>query len=185
MLGCSIICINRSIICRFPDVFDIQTNRQYHSDQHILITECQAVKFKMFNYSYLKVFEHICCKPLHFLNSLSSFKEHNFCVEIQVFIYANGISSLAIQGGVSPASWKCSEEFFSHQIKSRDPLKLGLVSKILHSVLIKLLAIYYFVFFLKGIVILTKCLPFSCLQVSKCVGTAVSASTIALGSSKF
>ncbi|KAM1057866.1 hypothetical protein COP1_031177 [Malus domestica] len=25
----------------------------------------------------------------------------------------------------SPASWKCSEEFFSHQIKSRDPLKLG------------------------------------------------------------
>ncbi|XP_021898012.1 probable inactive protein kinase At3g63330 [Carica papaya] len=29
------------------------------------------------------------------------------------------------QGGVSPASWKCSEEFFSHQIRSRDPLKLG------------------------------------------------------------
>ncbi|XP_059593788.1 uncharacterized protein LOC100263200 isoform X1 [Vitis vinifera] len=29
------------------------------------------------------------------------------------------------RGGVSPASWKCSEEFFSHQIKSRDPLKLG------------------------------------------------------------
>ncbi|XP_062022295.1 uncharacterized protein LOC133738725 isoform X2 [Rosa rugosa] len=27
--------------------------------------------------------------------------------------------------GASPASWKCSEEFFSHQIKSRDPLKLG------------------------------------------------------------
>ncbi|KAL5561831.1 hypothetical protein UlMin_031578 [Ulmus minor] len=25
----------------------------------------------------------------------------------------------------SPASWKCSEEFFSHQIKNRDPLKLG------------------------------------------------------------
>lgn len=29
------------------------------------------------------------------------------------------------KSGVSPASWKCSEEFFSHQIKSRDPLKLG------------------------------------------------------------
>ncbi|KAK9282121.1 hypothetical protein L1049_005033 [Liquidambar formosana] len=29
------------------------------------------------------------------------------------------------RGGFSPASWKCSEEFFSHQIKSRDPLKLG------------------------------------------------------------
>ncbi|XP_031373525.1 uncharacterized protein LOC116188362 isoform X3 [Punica granatum] len=27
--------------------------------------------------------------------------------------------------GVSPASWKCSEEFFARQIKSRDPLKLG------------------------------------------------------------
>lgn len=27
--------------------------------------------------------------------------------------------------GASPASWKCSEEFFSNQIKSRDPLKLG------------------------------------------------------------
>ncbi|ONH93502.1 hypothetical protein PRUPE_8G235000 [Prunus persica] len=31
----------------------------------------------------------------------------------------------ASQAGASPASWKCSEEFFSHQIKSRDPLKLG------------------------------------------------------------
>ncbi|KAJ6306595.1 hypothetical protein OIU78_021836 [Salix suchowensis] len=29
------------------------------------------------------------------------------------------------QGGDSPASWKCSEEFFSSQIKNRDPLKLG------------------------------------------------------------
>ncbi|KAJ7977340.1 Protein phosphatase 2C family protein [Quillaja saponaria] len=27
--------------------------------------------------------------------------------------------------GFSPASWKCSEEFFSHQIRIRDPLKLG------------------------------------------------------------
>ncbi|GMN48860.1 hypothetical protein TIFTF001_018029 [Ficus carica] len=27
--------------------------------------------------------------------------------------------------GASPASWKCSEEFFSYQIKSRDPLKFG------------------------------------------------------------
>ncbi|KAI4349468.1 hypothetical protein L6164_010054 [Bauhinia variegata] len=29
------------------------------------------------------------------------------------------------QGRFSPASWKCSEEFFSQQIKSRDPLKIG------------------------------------------------------------
>lgn len=29
------------------------------------------------------------------------------------------------QVGVSPASWKCSEEFFSRQIKARDPLKIG------------------------------------------------------------
>ncbi|KAK4848290.1 hypothetical protein QYF36_011360 [Acer negundo] len=29
------------------------------------------------------------------------------------------------QGGFSPASWKCSEDFFSLQIKSRDPLKIG------------------------------------------------------------
>ncbi|KAL2323517.1 hypothetical protein Fmac_027896 [Flemingia macrophylla] len=29
------------------------------------------------------------------------------------------------QVGGSPASWKCSEEFFSHQIKNRDPLKIG------------------------------------------------------------
>ncbi|CAI0434066.1 unnamed protein product [Linum tenue] len=31
----------------------------------------------------------------------------------------------------SPASWKCSEEFFSQQIKSRDPLKTGFVKSIL------------------------------------------------------
>ncbi|GAY55738.1 hypothetical protein CUMW_166470 [Citrus unshiu] len=29
------------------------------------------------------------------------------------------------QGGLSPASWKCSEEFFSLKIKGRDPLKQG------------------------------------------------------------
>ncbi|KAK4492507.1 hypothetical protein RD792_003318 [Penstemon davidsonii] len=29
------------------------------------------------------------------------------------------------QGFVTPVPWKCSEEYFSHQIKSRDPLKLG------------------------------------------------------------
>ncbi|GAV87925.1 Pkinase domain-containing protein/PP2C domain-containing protein [Cephalotus follicularis] len=29
------------------------------------------------------------------------------------------------QDGALPAIWKCSEEFFSHQIKSGDPLKLG------------------------------------------------------------
>ncbi|CAM8890284.1 unnamed protein product [Rhodiola kirilowii] len=29
------------------------------------------------------------------------------------------------QGGVLPASWKCSEEFFSNYVKIRDPLSLG------------------------------------------------------------
>jgi hypothetical protein len=47
---------------------------------------------------------------------------------------ANKISSLWIQVGVSPASWKCSEEFFSRQIKSRDPLKLGFVYAVMHFV---------------------------------------------------
>ncbi|MQL80088.1 hypothetical protein Taro_012513, partial [Colocasia esculenta] len=28
-------------------------------------------------------------------------------------------------GGFSPASWKCTEEFFANQMKNRDPLKLG------------------------------------------------------------
>ncbi|KAI5680221.1 hypothetical protein M9H77_01448 [Catharanthus roseus] len=28
-------------------------------------------------------------------------------------------------GYVSPVPWKCSEEFFSHQIKKKDPLKIG------------------------------------------------------------
>ncbi|KAL0435688.1 UNVERIFIED_CONTAM: putative protein phosphatase 2C 51 [Sesamum radiatum] len=30
-----------------------------------------------------------------------------------------------IMGSSSPVSWKCSEEYFSYQIKNRDPLKLG------------------------------------------------------------
>ncbi|PHU22093.1 putative inactive protein kinase [Capsicum chinense] len=30
-----------------------------------------------------------------------------------------------IQASALPAPWKCSEEFFSHQIKNRDPLKIG------------------------------------------------------------
>ncbi|KAL0925846.1 hypothetical protein M5K25_004217 [Dendrobium thyrsiflorum] len=34
----------------------------------------------------------------------------------------NGIKD---HGGVWPASWKCSEESFSNQVKNRDPLKLG------------------------------------------------------------
>ncbi|KAL2510733.1 Protein phosphatase 2C family protein [Abeliophyllum distichum] len=30
-----------------------------------------------------------------------------------------------VHGSISPVPWKCSEEFFSYQIKSRDPLKIG------------------------------------------------------------
>lgn len=48
---------------------------------------------------------------------------------MELCILISGSSSKqqhTIEGvGISPASWKCSEEFFSNQIKSRDPLKLG------------------------------------------------------------
>lgn len=30
-----------------------------------------------------------------------------------------------LQAKASPASWKCSEEFFSNLIKSKDPLNIG------------------------------------------------------------
>lgn len=43
-------------------------------------------------------------------------------------------------------SWKCSEEFFSHQVKSRDPLKLGFVLFIAH---------YFFLFFGWGLPFIT------------------------------
>ncbi|PSS14594.1 Protein like [Actinidia chinensis var. chinensis] len=35
------------------------------------------------------------------------------------------ISGMKDGGSASPASWKCSEEYFSQQIKIRDPLKIG------------------------------------------------------------
>lgn len=47
---------------------------------------------------------------------------------MELCILIPGISSRSYQKnghGGSPASWKCSEEVFAHQIKSRDPLKLG------------------------------------------------------------
>ncbi|CAK9178838.1 unnamed protein product [Ilex paraguariensis] len=37
------------------------------------------------------------------------------------------------QGAILPATWKCSEEFFAHQIKMRDPLKLGSISSVTKS----------------------------------------------------
>ncbi|KAE9463942.1 hypothetical protein C3L33_04130, partial [Rhododendron williamsianum] len=45
--------------------------------------------------------------------------------------YTQACSLFSNQGANSPASWKCSEEYFSQQIKNRDPLKIGLVSKCL------------------------------------------------------
>ncbi|KAB1203336.1 putative protein phosphatase 2C 51 [Morella rubra] len=55
---------------------------------------------------------------------------------MELCILISGSSSKqqhTIEGvGISPASWKCSEEFFSNQIKSRDPLKLGSVNAIMH-----------------------------------------------------
>lgn len=48
------------------------------------------------------------------------------------FIYFH-LNSYFIQASASPAPWKCSEEFFSRQIRNRDPLKIGFVlMSILH-----------------------------------------------------
>ncbi|XP_031287144.1 uncharacterized protein LOC116145851 isoform X3 [Pistacia vera] len=48
-------------------------------------------------------------------------------MELCILIPGNSLKHMRStnQGRLSPASWKCSEEFFSQQIKSRDPLKLG------------------------------------------------------------
>lgn len=88
-----------------------------------------------------------------------------------------------LQVGLSPASWKCSEEFFSNQIKSRDPLKLGSVYATIHPFDTST-PLYYFVWFLwvcwRMNIFFTRCL-----QVSKCISFAISAPSITLGPGKF
>jgi hypothetical protein len=102
---------------------------------------------------------------------------------------ANKSSSVWIQAGVSPASWKCSEEFFSHQIKSRDPLKLGFVSAVMHfvDISIDVFVLFYMVLIANVLLIIIFFFLFfsQWLQVSKYLGFAVSAPSITLGRSKF
>lgn len=54
---------------------------------------------------------------------LRSFME--LCILIPGISRSSSSSKKYQKVGVSPASWKCSEEFFSRQIRNRDPLKIG------------------------------------------------------------
>jgi hypothetical protein len=78
------------------------------------------------------------------LKKISLFQAYNL-----VCASTNEISSVGIQVGASPASWKCSEEFFSNQIKSRDPLKLGFVSNIIYFVVISMPFCYLYASYYK------------------------------------
>ena len=78
------------------------------------------------------------------LKKISLFQAYNL-----VCASTNEISSVGLQVGASPASWKCSEEFFSNQIKSRDPLKLGFVSNIIYFVVISMPFCYFYASYYK------------------------------------
>uniref|UniRef100_A0A1J3K1H9 PPM-type phosphatase domain-containing protein n=1 Tax=Noccaea caerulescens TaxID=107243 RepID=A0A1J3K1H9_NOCCA len=84
-----------------PNVFDISFVTRALLDQHI---RGWSENFKELAYK-LRSFMEMCI-----LIPGSSLKH-------------GGISSK--RGGISLATWKCSEEFFAEQIKSRDPLKIG------------------------------------------------------------
>ncbi|KAM4087429.1 hypothetical protein ACJW30_10G176900 [Castanea mollissima] len=88
------------LILGSPNVFQISSLTRALLDQHV-----QGWNEDLKELAYkLRSFMELCI-----LISGSSSKQHHSMD----------------QAGVSPASWKCSEEFFSHQIKNRDPLKLG------------------------------------------------------------
>lgn len=42
-------------------------------------------------------------------------------------VTADVVILFTLKGQFGLASWKCSEESFAHQVKIRDPLKIGLV----------------------------------------------------------
>ncbi|KAF2566666.1 hypothetical protein F2Q68_00025865 [Brassica cretica] len=86
-----------------PNVFDISSVTRALLDQHIR--------------GWSENFKELAYK-------LRSFME--MCILIPGSSLKHGGAS-SKQGGISLASWKCSEEFFGEQIKSRDPLKIGLV----------------------------------------------------------
>ncbi|CAN6828695.1 unnamed protein product, partial [Brassica oleracea] len=84
-----------------PNVFDISSVTRALLDQHIR--------------GWSENFKELAYK-------LRSFME--MCILIPGSSLKHGGASPK-QGGISLASWKCSEEFFGEQIKSRDPLKIG------------------------------------------------------------
>lgn len=90
------------LILGSPDVFQISALTRTLLDQHL---EGWSEDLKQLAYR------------------LRSFME--MCILIPGSSLKHRFGGAMYQSGVSPASWKCSEEFFSHQIKSRDPLKIG------------------------------------------------------------
>ncbi|XP_038717105.1 uncharacterized protein LOC120010391 isoform X2 [Tripterygium wilfordii] len=88
------------LILGSPNVFQISALTQSLLDQHI-----GGWKEELKELAYrLRSFMELCI-----LIPGSSSKHHR----------------VTNDGGVSPASWKCSEEFFSNQIQTKDPLGLG------------------------------------------------------------
>lgn len=85
-----------------PNVFDISSVTRALLDQHIR--------------GWSENFKELAYK-------LRSFME--MCILIPGSSLKHGGGSSKQGGGISLASWKCSEEFFGEQIKSRDPLKIG------------------------------------------------------------
>ncbi|XP_020882096.1 probable protein phosphatase 2C 51 isoform X2 [Arabidopsis lyrata subsp. lyrata] len=84
-----------------PNVFEISSVTRALLDQHI---RGWSENFKELAYKLRSLME--------------------MCILIPGSSLKHGGAS-AKQGGISLASWKCSEEFFAEQIKSRDPLKIG------------------------------------------------------------
>ncbi|XP_019101765.1 PREDICTED: uncharacterized protein LOC104788671 isoform X2 [Camelina sativa] len=84
-----------------PNVFEISSVTRALLDQHIR--------------GWSENFKELAYK-------LRSFME--MCILIPGSSLKHGGAS-SKQGGISLASWKCSEEFLAEQIKSRDPLKIG------------------------------------------------------------
>ncbi|KAL8170302.1 hypothetical protein V2J09_022106 [Rumex salicifolius] len=91
------------LILGSPDVFQISTLSRALLDQHI---EGWNEELKELAYK-LRSFMEMCI----LITGSPSKLNHN--------------RRSSYGDGVSPASWKCSEEFFSNLVKSRDPLHIG------------------------------------------------------------
>ncbi|XP_058191474.1 uncharacterized protein LOC131308546 isoform X2 [Rhododendron vialii] len=91
------------LILGSPDVFQISALTSALLDQHL---EGWNEGLKELAHK-LRAFMELCI-----LMPVSSSKKYH-------------VSGMKGGGANSPASWKCSEEYFSQQIKNRDPLKIG------------------------------------------------------------